>query len=120
MSAFSVESLHEERTWILVLAGQLDAPSTPVLDREGEKLIAAEAKAVVLDLAELESVGSAGLRSILQILKAVQADGGQLRIACPKSPARKVLDVSGFSSLVPVHDDRTSAVQGLWDGSIPS
>lgn len=119
MSNFSVQTIEEERTWILILTGHLDVSAISILDQASEQLVATDAKAVVLDLANLEFVGSAGLRSILQILKSVQSREGQLRIACPKSPARKILDVSGFASLVPVHDDRAGAIQGLWQGTLP-
>jgi len=95
---------------VIQLAGRLDNATVAEFDRQ---FLATKATLVVLDLAALEYVSSAGLRSILSAFKRVKAAGGNLVVAAAQPAVVEVFDVSGFRALIPMHPDRAAAVVAL-------
>ena len=59
---------------------------------------------VVLDLAELSYVSSAGLRAILQGARAAQQQGAEFRVCAPTAGVKKVLEMCGMDRLVRLED----------------
>ena len=87
----------------LALTGRLDANTAPRLEEETQKIFADREKvALVLDLAELEYLSSAGLRVLLTILKTVNGSGGSLRIRNSNETVRDVFEMTGFSRILPL------------------
>ena len=91
---------------ILECAGRLDVLTGPALDAK-----IPESGILVLDLAELNYVSSAGLRSILQALKKLQLKGGSLRLSSLQPDVQRLLELSGFLSLVKSFPDKDSAAK---------
>lgn len=58
------------------------------------------ANLVVLDLAGVPYMSSAGLRLLLTAHKAMLAKGGELQIANLQPAVREVLDITGFSGIL--------------------
>jgi anti-anti-sigma factor len=65
---------------------------------------------IVLDLANVEYISSAGLREIVTAAKRVRAINGDLRIASPSLRAREVLDLSGLSMMFQIFNSQVEAV----------
>jgi anti-sigma B factor antagonist len=87
----------------LALTGRLDANTAPRLEEETEKIFSSREKvALVLDLAELEYLSSAGLRVLLSVLKAVNSSGGSLRIRNSNETVRDVFEMTGFLRILPL------------------
>lgn len=95
---------------VIQLAGHLNNATVTEFDRQ---FLASNATLVVLDLAKLEYISSAGLRSILSAFKRVKAAGGNLVIAAAQPAVVEVFDISGFRALIPMHSDRAAAVAAL-------
>ena len=78
----------------LVLSGRLDSDSHAQLDDALEPLLAAAkpSMVLVLDLAALEYISSAGIRSILKARKLL-AGGGKVLVVHTQAQIRKVLDI---------------------------
>ena len=78
----------------VVLCGRLDSGSYEQLDDALEPLLAAAKPTMVLvmDLARLEYISSAGIRSLLQARKAL-APLGKVLAVNPQAQIRKVLDM---------------------------
>ena len=91
---------------ILECSGRLDVVTGPTLDAK-----IPDGGVVVLDMAELNYVSSAGLRSILQALKKLQPKGGSLRLSNLQSDVHRLLELSGFLSLVKSYPDKDSAAK---------
>jgi anti-sigma B factor antagonist len=53
---------------------------------------------------------SAGLRALLATVKDARSRGGDLRLAAVNPAVRKVLDLSGFTSILKVYDEVDEAV----------
>jgi len=78
----------------VVLAGRLDSGSYEQLDDALEPLLltAKPSMVLVMDLARLEYISSAGIRSLLQARKAL-APLGKVLAVNPQAQIRKVLDM---------------------------
>ena len=65
---------------------------------------------IVLDLQDVRYISSAGLRVLLTTTKRLGADGG-FALSRPGPAVRQVLDVTGFSAILPLYEDLEAAVQ---------
>ena len=75
------------------LAGRLDTSSYAELDRQLAPVLASTTPSLVLDLADLEYISSAGIRSIFRARKALSARGGKVVVVNPQPQIQKVFDV---------------------------
>ena len=82
----------------IVLSGRLDTVTAPPLEAELEKILS-DSDALVLDLANLEYISSAGLRVILKAQKAMNTKGTMKLIHVGES-IMEVFDITGFSDFL--------------------
>jgi len=71
---------------------------------------AQDARAAILDLNGLDYISSAGLRVILLLAKNLKAKKGKLSLCSVSGPVKDVFMISGFSTIIPTHDNRASAL----------
>ena len=77
----------------VVLAGRLDTHSYEDLDMALAPLFNRQPHSLVLDLAGLDYISSAGIRSIFKARKALGEHGGKVLLVNPQARIQKVLDV---------------------------
>ncbi|HEX9286299.1 MAG TPA: STAS domain-containing protein [Thermoanaerobaculia bacterium] len=65
---------------------------------------------LVANLAGVDYTSSAGLRALLETVKEARQHGGDLRLAAVRPEVLRVLDLSGFTSILQVFPDVGSAV----------
>jgi anti-anti-sigma factor len=65
---------------------------------------------IVADLSGVDYTSSAGLRALLATMKQARQKGGDFRLAGATTPVHRVLDLSGFTSILKVYADVDSAV----------
>ena len=95
---------------VVAVKGNLDALTAPELaDALATELRAGHAQ-LVADLSELEYTSSAGLRVLLNSVKEARSKGGDLRLAGVQANVKKVLDLSGFMSIMKTYADVDAAV----------
>lgn len=76
------------------LSGRLDTATAPTFDTRLLPLLGDSAiTALVLDLAALEYVSSAGIRSVVRARKALEGRGGTLALLNVQAPVQKVFDI---------------------------
>lgn len=75
------------------LAGRLDTHTYGDLDQQLAPVLASSIQSLVLDLAGLDYISSAGVRSIFKARKALAARGGKVVVVNPKPQIQKVFDV---------------------------
>ena len=65
---------------------------------------------LLLNIKDVDFISSAGLRSILVAAKLLKNSNGQMMICSANESVRKVLETSGFTSLVSLHPDENEAL----------
>lgn len=98
---------------ILRPEGRLDHAAARPLEEAVGRVVDAGETAILIELDGVSYVSSAGLRAILTAAKRVQEAGGRLALSAPSDSVRDVLDVSGFSTLLDIRDDRAAALAAL-------
>ncbi len=94
---------------VVGLEGRLDAMSAPDLEVKATALIESGAERMVIEMGAVDYISSAGLRALLVTAKRMQAAQGKLALAAVLAPVREVLEMAGFSSVIPVHDSVEAA-----------
>ena len=92
----------------VALGGRLDTNSHAELDRQLAPILESSVRSLVLDLANLEYISSAGIRSILRARKALAARHGKLLVVNPQPQIQKVFDVV---KAVPLNEIFTSIAE---------
>src|SRR3954454_16895450 len=88
----------------VALVGELDMAAGFGLEAEIERLLGEdEVRPLVLDLAELEFLDSAGLGTVLTIRDRAQDLGVELRLANPSDPVRRILEATGTAPMLMDH-----------------
>ncbi|WP_096086885.1 STAS domain-containing protein [Agaribacterium haliotis] len=88
-----VEPLTEAGLLRVHLGGSLDGDTAKELDVLVNTQVPETVKTLVFDMAELEYISSAGLRSIFMALKKLQLHGGKVAVVNRKAHIEKVFDI---------------------------
>ena len=103
----------EKNVLVISLKGRLDAVTSPVLEKELTDLMAGGERFLVIDLADLDYISSAGLRSILVAVKRLKEKQGKLLLASLKGVVREAFEISGFSMIIPIFESVDSALSSV-------
>ncbi|WP_437883910.1 STAS domain-containing protein [Pseudomonas sp. LRF_L74] len=85
--------LADDRALQVALDGSLDTHTYGQLDEALNPLLAGTVRSMVLDLANLNYISSAGIRSIFKARKTMAARGGKVLVVNPQAQIQKVFDV---------------------------
>jgi anti-anti-sigma factor len=89
---------------VLVLAGELDVSTSPLLQAVLDPLIGPRrtpaVRLVVVDMAGVRFADAAGLSPLLHARAALGRGGGCVRVRHPGRPVGRVLDVLGLQDMV--------------------
>ena len=96
---------------ILGLSQRLDAATAKIFEDKILAVIEAGDRGLVIDLAQLEYVSSAGLRVFLLAAKRLNAVDGKLAVSGLNEHVRQVFDIAGFSSILNIYPSRDEAVK---------
>lgn len=99
-----------ERVAVVRVAGSLDAMTAESLSQALTSEISAGFVLLVADLGELHYASSAGLRVILGALKEARGSGGDFRLAGAQGNVHKIMEMSGFTSILKFFDDVEGAL----------
>lgn len=95
---------------VLAVSGRMDTLTAPEFEAEVARRMSEGDTRLVLDLAQLAYISSAGLRSILAAAKQLKAKGGDLAFCGLSGLVAEVFAVSGFAKLLPVFATREEAL----------
>ena len=113
---------------VLKLDGLLNMGTAELLEKQGSEAYAAGARYLLIDLSQVSSLTSAGLRSILRITR--QFDSGMpgsgpdglpqagrkhacVKLLEPNSQIENVLTIAGFTSFLEIYQDRQAAIDSF-------
>lgn len=97
ISHLNISTSKDGAAYIFLLEGRLDTITAPGLEAKINEVID-DATKLILDLADLEYISSAGLRVLLGATHAME-DKGEMIVRNPTQPVREVFDLTGFSNL---------------------
>ncbi len=87
---------------VIAVTGRMDAVSAPDFEKECAAWQEKGENNLVIDLAKLEYISSAGLRSILAAAKKLKAAQGGICFYNLSGMVEEVFTLSGFSAMFPV------------------
>ncbi len=106
--AIKVESF--KRVDLIEISGRIDSSNASELDETLKQLADQDRHQLVLNLAQVDYMSSAGLRAVVTALRTCKKNNGDVRISQISERVKEVLELSGLTSLFQYYDDDTSAV----------
>ena len=98
---------------VLQPEGQINSANAAALEADFMAQFDKGEHKIVLDLARLDYVSSAGLRVMLLLAKKLKQAGGALVLCDIQPNVREVLEISGFLAILAVRDTRAEALAHL-------
>ena len=96
--------------WVVSVAGKLDALSAGDYEKAVNQLLADGKTRLVINFAELRDISSAGLRVLLSTAKQLKPKGGQALFANVQGNVLEVFEMTGFSTILGLHDSVDAAL----------
>ena len=91
--------------------GQINSANASAIEAELLSHVDKGENRIVLDLALLSYISSAGLRVVLLLAKRLKEVNGKLVLCALQSRVREVFDISGFLAILTVVDTREEALR---------
>jgi anti-anti-sigma factor len=96
---------------VIAVTGRLDTISSPAFDEQVASFLSEREGRVLLDMTAATYLSSAGLRSILKVIKHAAAHGSRVGIFSVPAPILEILEISGFQALMDTYPDRETALK---------
>jgi anti-anti-sigma factor len=106
----------EERIPVTVfeLQGRVNLSNTAEFEQAAKDAYDTGARDLVIDISKVDSFTSAGIRALMVIYKLLAGDEGKkskhLKLVSPTSYVREVLEISGVSDSIEIHDTLEEAI----------
>ncbi len=100
----------KERVTLVEVSGRIDSMNANELGDALTAEIERGGKQIVLDLAQVSYMSSAGLRELVAAYHRLQDVGGDLRLAQPSSRVQDVLEMSGLDTIFQIFPTQVDAV----------
>ena len=116
---FEVDSEQlEDGIRAFTVRGELDMNTAPELEEKLEGALAEPASKIVLDLCECEFIDSTGIALVVRSWQRLDrdADGegeGRLVLCSHNHQVRRLLEITGVESSIPMFEDRETALAEL-------
>ncbi|MEO6326491.1 MAG: STAS domain-containing protein [Thermoanaerobaculia bacterium] len=103
---------------VLAIDGRLDTKTAHTLESKVHELLSAAQLRIVIDMASLQYLSSAGLRVLLMLGKKLNGtDNGSLALCAMNESVREVFDIAGFTSVFTICKTREEALASFRSGS---
>jgi anti-anti-sigma factor len=97
----------------LNISGRLDAVSAVEADKHFSTVIDEEKNNLLINLAELDYISSAGLRVLLVVAKRIQQNHGKIVLCALNSNVKEIFEISGFSSIFNIFASKEEAAKSF-------
>ena len=111
MSDFEVKRKDAEDVSIVYLKGYLDAHTAPDFEKVLQELVDEDRVRIVVNLAELSYISSAGLGVFMGFIEDIRKKKGDIKLAEPTDKVFRVFDLLGFPALYEVFRSEAEAVE---------
>lgn len=105
-----------KRASVVTVAGRIDSSTGPEFDQTLTSLREEGIKSIVVNMAGVDYLSSAGLRVLVATRKALKSlvpPAGDIVIAAPSEQVRKVLELAGLTSIFTIYPDTLTAVGNI-------
>jgi anti-sigma B factor antagonist len=102
---------------IVELEGRFDAASASGVRDQLHRLIEQGRSKLVLNLADMEFIDSAGLGALVSCLRRAAADGGDLRLAEVPAFCRSIFELTRLTRVFDVGQSEEEAVAAIEEGA---
>jgi anti-sigma B factor antagonist len=110
----SVHTQTDDHAPVIVVAGEIDMATAPMLERALTAAIEAGDGAVVLDLCDVTFFDSSGLRAAIVAHRDLNERGRRLAVVCdPTGHVRRTFGLAGVAELLELHPSRAAALDDL-------
>lgn len=99
-----IKKIQDGSALTVYLSGRIDAVTALELDKNISSTLGSVTD-LTIDLADLEYISSAGLRTLLKLQKRMDKQGA-MRIRNIRENVREVLDMTGFSGFLTIAEDK--------------
>jgi anti-anti-sigma factor len=100
-----------EGTALVELVGELEVVSVDEFSVRMADLDGGGRSHVVIDVAGITFIDSSGINALIRAVRSVEARGGTAVVASPSTVAQRVFAITRLPQLVPVEQDRATALQ---------
>ena len=107
--------VQQSGVWVLTLSGKLDPVGGPELEKFCLSRLSAEKALLVLDMEAVTYVSSAGLRSILSLVKSLEKIGGGMTLCGLQPMVAKVIGYACFDGFLKIFPSRQEALASFTD-----
>lgn len=91
-------------TTVIIVAGELDIASAPMLKDAIERAREDDAEDLVVDLRDLEFMDVSGLRVLIRAHQHAEEAGGRLRLANLRESVRRLLRLTGANEILSIEE----------------
>jgi anti-sigma B factor antagonist len=95
---------------VFVLGGRIDTAGAAEMDAALQAVVSEGEHKMVLDMAAVSYICSAGLRTLADVFTKNKAAGGDLKLAAMEEKVSRVLQTIGFDKFFAVYDTVEAAV----------
>ena len=96
---------------IAAIPPRIDASTADRVQDALAALVADGARTVLCDFSQNSYISSAGLRALLVTAKTLHGVGGKLVLFGVSEYIQEILEIAGFSNIVPIHADEEDALR---------
>ena len=96
---------------LIAVSGRLDTGTAPQFDEKVAPVLTEPHKYILLDMSGVTYISSAGLRSVLHLVKHTTDHGGRVGLFSVPAQIMDVIDISGLPSRLDLYPDRASALK---------
>jgi anti-sigma B factor antagonist len=100
----------QDQVTLVEVQGRIDSMNANELGDALTQLIDEGRAQIVLDLAGVDYMSSAGLREIVSALKRIRRGTGDLRIAQPSERVQEVMEMAGLDTIFQIYSTQMEAV----------
>ena len=111
MSGFCVKREDQADVAVLYLQGYLDAHTAPDFEGALQSLVDENRVCIVVNLAELVYISSAGLGVFMGFIEDIREKGGDIKLAEMTDKVFRVFDLLGFPVLYEIYQRESEAVE---------
>ena len=111
MSNFRITARETQNINVLELKGDLDAHTTPELEKAFQTLLDAKKYNIVVNCKDLTYISSAGLGVFMEYIEDVRKNNGDIKLSNMSPKVYNVFDLLGFPLLYDISKDESEAMK---------